>query len=95
MEFIGVLIDPKCIRKGDNEKGHWERKTYLVEEESAFYPQKMAFEVTDGETGRYAKWDMLVGKRVRVKFGCLAIPIDKAGDKRYYNNLKAFAIEEA
>lgn len=87
MEFVGTLKGVVGNRKGDSANGHWERRVYLVEEVASF-PKKMVFEVTDGEVGRYAKWDALVGKNVVVRFGIDASEYNG----RWYNNIAAWDI---
>ena len=88
MEFVGTLKGVVGKREGDSANGHWERRVYLVEEVASF-PKKMVFEIADGEVGRYAKWDALVGKNVVVKFGIDA----SEHNGRYYNNIAAWDID--
>lgn len=87
MEFVGTLKGVVGTRHGDSANGHWERRVYLVEEVASF-PKKMVFEVTDGEMGRYAKWDALIGKNVVVRFGIDASEYNG----RWYNNISAWDI---
>lgn len=87
MEFVGTLKGVVAKREGDSANGHWERRVYLVEE-VASSPKKMVFEITDGEVGRYAKWDALVGKNVVVRFGIDASEYNG----RWYNNIAAWDI---
>ena len=87
MEFIGTLKGVVGKREGDSTNGHWERRVYLVEEVASF-PKKMVFEITDGEVGRYEKWDALVGKNVVVRFGIDA----SEHNGRWYNNIAAWDI---
>lgn len=89
MEFKGILRGVVAERSGDSEKGHWERRQYLVEEVASF-PKKMVFEISDGEIGRYAKWDALIGKNVCVRF-----TIDASEYKgKWYNNISAWEVWE-
>lgn len=88
MEFVGTLKGVVGKREGDGANGHWERRVYLVEEVASF-PKKMVFEVTDGEVGRYAKWDALVGKNVVVRFGIDA----SEWNGRWFNNIAAWSID--
>ncbi len=88
MEFIGTLKGLVGTREGNNGNGHWERRVYLVEEVASF-PKKMVFEIADGEVGRYAKWDALVGKNVVVRFGIDA----SEWNGRWFNNIAAWSIE--
>lgn len=87
MEFVGTLKGCVGTRQGDSANGHWERRQYLVEE-VASWPKKMVFEVTDGEMGRYAKWDALIGKNVTVRFGIDASEYNG----RWFNNISAWDI---
>lgn len=87
MEFVGTLKGAVGTREGNSANGHWERRVYLVEEVASF-PKRMVFEIADGEVGRYAKWDALVGKNVVVKFGIDASEYNG----RWYNNIAAWDI---
>lgn len=87
MEFVGTLKGVVGKREGDNGNGHWERRQYLVEE-VASWPKKMVFEVSDGEIGRYAMWDSLIGQNVVVRFGIDASEYNG----RWYNNISAWDI---
>lgn len=87
MEFVGTLKGCVGKREGESANGHWERRVYLVEEVASF-PKKVVFEIADGEMGRYAKWDALVGKNVVVRFGIDA----HESNGRWYNNISAWDI---
>lgn len=89
MEFRGILKGVVATRSGKSANGKWERRVYLVEEVASF-PKKMVFEIADGEMGRYAKWDALVGKSVVVRFGIDASEYNG----RYFNNISAWDIWE-
>ncbi|MEE1004861.1 MAG: DUF3127 domain-containing protein [Bacteroidaceae bacterium] len=88
MEFVGKLVGIVGTKNGENGNGPWERRVYLVEE-VATYPKRIIFEVSDGEVGRYARWDALVGKNVCVQFIIEASEYNG----RWYNNIKAWRIE--
>ena len=88
MEFVGKLVGIVGTKNGENGNGPWERRVYLVEE-VATYPKRIIFEVSDGEVGRYAQWDALVGKNVCVQFAIEASEYNG----RWYNNIKAWRIE--
>ena len=87
MEFVGTLKGVVGKREGDSQNGHWERRMYLVQEVASF-PYKMVLEIADGESGRYAKWDALIGKNVVVRFGIDA----KESNGRWFNNVVAWDI---
>ena len=89
MEFKGILKGMVAKRSGVSANGPWERRQYLVEEVASF-PKKMVFEVSDGEMGRYAKWDALIGKNVCVRFSIDASEYNG----KWYNNISAWEIWE-
>ena len=89
MEFIGCLKGCVGERSGDSANGHWCRRSYLVEEVATFNQKKAVFEVTDGEVGRFAKWDSLIGKNVIVTFEIDA----NEYQGRWFNNIRAWQIK--
>ena len=90
MEFKGVLRGCVGTRSGTTDNGNWERRVYLVEE-LATNAKRMVFEISDGEQGRYARWDDLIGKNVTVRFTIEA----RESHGRYFNNINAWEIWES
>lgn len=89
MEFIGVLKQKLDERAGVSQRGPWKIATYLLETVS-MYQKHMVIDVSDGETGRIAKFDALVGKNVHVWFECDA----REYNGKWYNTLRGSGIAE-
>lgn len=89
MEFVGCL--KACVeeRKGTNDKGEWKRRKYLVEEVATFNARKIVVDVVDGEVGRFAKWDELIGKNVVITYEIEA----REYQGKWYNDLRAWKIQ--
>lgn len=89
MEFIGVLKQKLDERSGVSQRGPWKIATYLLETVS-MYQKHMVVDVSDGESGRIAKFDALVGKNVHVWFECDA----REYNGKWYNTLRGSGIAE-
>ena len=89
MEFIGVLKQKLDERAGVSQRGPWKIATYLLETVS-MYQKHMVIDVSDGESGRIAKFDALVGKNVHVWFECDA----REYNGKWYNTLRGSGIAE-
>lgn len=89
MEFIGVLKQKLDERSGVSQRGPWKIATYLLEAVS-MYQKHMVIDVSDGESGRIAKFDALVGKNVHVWFECDA----REYNGKWYNTLRGSGIAE-
>jgi len=89
MEFIGNLIKKVAEREGDGQNGHWKIASYLLETVE-IYPKRMAVDVSDGQTGRVAQWDGMIGKNVVIQFDIDA----REWQGKWFNSLRAWAIKE-
>ena len=91
MEITGFLSRKIETREGDSTYGHWIRASYMIDTAGVEpYPHRMMVEVKNGETGRIAKFDALMGKKVTVRFDIDA----REYNGRWYNTISAYAIEE-
>lgn len=90
MEFIGVLRKKLDERLGVSQRGPWKIATYLLETVS-MYQKHMVIDVSDGESGRIAKFDALVGKNVHIWFECDA----REYNGKWYNTLRGTGIAES
>ena len=94
MEFVGCLKACVDERKGENANGEWRLRSYLLEEVATFNARKIVVDVMDGEVGRFAKWDELLGKNVVIQFDINATKYTgKDGSERWFNNVRAWQIK--
>ena len=91
MEITGILVKQTDHRKGVSKKSGqpWEVAEYLVEIPGQF-ARHINFRVNDGQVGRLARFDSLVGKMVTVSFDIDAH--DYEG--RWFNEINAWGIIE-
>ena len=67
----------------------WKTAEFLFEVPGQ-YPRHIVFSVRDGQTGRIATFDVMVGKTVIVSFGVDA----REHEGRWYNEVGAYGIRE-
>ena len=69
MEITGILVKQTAIREGvSKQNGNpWRIAEYLLEVPGQ-YPRHINFRVSDGQVGRIARFDSLIGKTVTVSF---------------------------
>ena len=89
MEFVGVLVNKINEREGTNANGPWKIGTYLLQTVE-MYPKRMAVDVGDGQMGRIAQWDSMIGKNVTIQFEIDAHEYQG----RWFNSLRAWQIKE-
>ena len=89
MEFVGVLVNKINEREGTNANGPWKIGTYLLQTVE-MYPKRMAVDVGDGQMGRIAQWDSMIGKNVTIQFEIDAHEYNG----RWFNSLRAWQIKE-
>lgn len=89
MEFVGVLVNKINEREGTNTSGPWKIGTYLLETVE-MYPKRMAVDVGDGQMGRIAQWNSMIGKNVTIQFDIDAHEYQG----RWFNSLRAWHIKE-
>ena len=89
MEFVGVLVNKIQEREGTNANGPWKIGTYLLQTVE-MYPKRMAVDVGDGQMGRIAQWDSMIGKNVTIQFEIDAHEYQG----RWFNSLWAWQIKE-
>jgi len=89
MEFVGVLVQKIQEREGTNANGPWKIGTYLLQTVE-MYPKRMAVDVGDGQMGRIAQWDSMVGKNVTIQFDIDAHEYQG----RWFNSIRAWQIKE-
>ena len=91
MEVTGILVKQIAIREGVSKSNGnpWKIAKYLVEIPGQ-YPRHIAFRVSDGQVGRIARFDSLIGKTVTVSFDIDA----REYEGRWYNEINAWGILE-
>ena len=91
MEITGILVKQTTVREGVSQKNGqpWKIGEYLVEVPGQF-PRHVNFRVSDGQVGRLARFDSLVGKMVTVSFDIDAHEYEG----RWFNEINAWGIVE-
>jgi hypothetical protein len=91
MEITGLLVKQTTVREGVSKTtgNPWKSAEYLVEIPGQ-YPRHINFRVTDGQVGRIARFDGLVGKMVTVSFDLDAHEFEG----KWYNELTAWGVKE-
>ena len=91
MEITGILVKQTGLREGVSQKNGqpWKIAEYLVEIPGQ-YPRHINFRVSDGQVGRLARFDSLVGKMVTVSFDVDA----HEHEGRWYNEINAWGVLE-
>lgn len=91
MEITGLLVKQIAVRDGVSKTSGqpWKIGEYLVEIPGQ-YPRHINFRVTDGQVGRVAHFDGLVGKMVTVSFDLDAHEFEG----KWYNELTAWGVKE-
>ena len=91
MEITGILVKQTAIREGVSKTNGnpWRIAEYLLEVPGQ-YPRHICFRVSDGQVGRIARFDSLVGKTVTVSFDIDA----REHEGRWYNEINALGILE-
>ena len=91
MEVTGILVKKTSERDGVSSRNGmpWKIAEYLIEIPGQF-PRHINFRVTDGQVGRLARFDSLVGKTVTVSFDIDAHEYQG----RWFNELNAWGIIE-
>ena len=89
MEITGILVKQTSLKEGVSKTNgnHWKIADYLVEVPGQ-YPRHIVFQVSDGQVGRLARFDSLIGKMVTVSFDIDA----HEHDGRWFNEIKAWGI---
>lgn len=87
MEVNGILKEKLNERNGVGRSGTpWKMADYLFEI-PGFYPKHIVFTVSDGERGRFAMFDALIGKDATVHFNIEA----REHEGRWFNSILAYA----
>ena len=91
MEVTGILVKQISIREGVSKSNGnpWRIAEYLLEVPGQ-YPRHINFRVSDGQVGRIARFDSLIGKTVTVSFDIDA----REYEGRWYNEINAWGILE-
>ena len=91
METTGILVKQSAIREGVSKSNGnpWKIAEYLLEVPGQ-YPRHINFRVSDGQVGRIARFESLVGKTVTVSFDIDA----REHEGRWYNEINAWGILE-
>ena len=91
MEITGILVKQTSMNQGvSRQSGNpWKIAEYLLEVPGQ-YPRHVNFKVSDGQVGRLARFDSLIGKNVTVSFD-----IDAHEYKdRWFNEISAWGVVE-
>ena len=91
MEITGILVKQTAIREGVSKSNGnpWKIGEYLLEVPGQ-YPRHINFRVSDGQVGRLARFDSLIGKTVTVSFDIDAHEYEG----RWFNEINAWGIME-
>ena len=91
MEVTGILVKKTGEREGVSSRNGmpWKIAEYLIEIPGQ-YPRHINFRVSDGQVGRLARFDSLVGKTVTVSFDIDAHEYEG----RWFNELNAWGVME-
>lgn len=91
MEVTGILVKRIAIREGVSQRNGqpWKIGEYLVEIPGQ-YPRHINFRVSDGQVGRLARFDSLIGKMVTVSFDIDA----HEHEGRWFNEISAWGVIE-
>ena len=91
MEVTGILVKKTGEREGVSSRNGmpWKIAEYLIEIPGQF-PRHINFRVSDGQVGRLARFDSLVGKTVTVSFDIDAHEYEG----RWFNELNAWGVIE-
>ena len=91
MEVTGILVKKTSEREGVSKQSGmpWKIAEYLIEVPGQ-YPRHINFRVSDGQVGRLARFDSLVGKTVTVSFDIDAHEYEG----RWFNELNAWGVIE-
>ena len=91
MEVTGILVKQIAVREGVSQRNGnpWKIGEYLVEIPGQ-YPRHIKFDVRDGQVGRLARFDSLIGKTVTVSFDIDA----HEHEGRWFNEINAWGIME-
>ena len=91
MEVTGILVKQISIREGVSQRNGqpWKIAEYLLEIPGQ-YPRHICFRVSDGQVGRIARFDSLVGKTVTVSFDIDA----HEHEGRWFNEIGAWGVME-
>ena len=91
METTGILVKQISIREGVSQRNGqpWKIAEYLLEIPGQ-YPRHICFRVSDGQVGRIARFDSLVGKTVTVSFDIDA----HEHEGRWFNEIGAWGVME-
>ena len=91
MEVTGILVKKTSEREGVSKQSGmpWKIAEYLIEIPGQF-PRHINFRGSDGQVGRLARFDSLVGKTVTVSFDIDAHEYEG----RWFNELNAWGVIE-
>ena len=91
MEITGILVKQVAVREGVSQRNGqpWKIAEYLLEIPGQ-YPRHINFRVSDGQVGRIARFDSLVGKTVTVSFDIDA----HEHEGRWFNEIGAWGVME-
>jgi hypothetical protein len=91
MEITGILVKQTSIREGVSKTNGnpWKIAEYLLEVPGQ-YPRHINFRVSDGQVGRIARFESLIGKTVTVSFDIDA----REYEGRWFNEINAWGIME-
>ena len=89
MEVTGILVKRIAIREGVSQRNGqpWKIGEYVVEIPGQ-YPRHINFRVSDGQVGRLARFDSLIGKMVTVSFDIDA----HEHEGRWFNEISAWGV---
>lgn len=90
MEFVGLLEKKIDEREGTTKFGPYKVATFLLSEVASF-PKHIVVDVMDGESGRIAQFDALVGETVVCDYDIEAKESQKEPG-RWFNSVRAWKV---
>lgn len=86
MEITGIITHQLPVREGTTKTGTpWKIASFVLETLES-YPKHMAFDVSDGTSGRIDRLNITVGKKYTVYFDIDA----HSYDGKWFNSIRAY-----
>ena len=85
MEFTGIIIEECGITTGEGQNGPWKMARYVIESIERF-PRRIAFDVSDGQTGRIERLGIKQGLRMKIFFDIDA----RQFEGKWYNSVHVY-----
>lgn len=92
MEITGIITHALPVREGTSRNGSsWKIATYVLETVEQ-YPKHIAFDVSDGTSGRIERLNIQIGQKYTVYFD---IDARSTADGKWFNSIRAYDARRA